>query len=226
MLKIQSGFGGKFYSSSLVAKSNVGWPPIPDLVWPRKIFYFWPPRYHGRWGHFYFGLFIAFTLCLSHAFTCQFDSYGCMRDTVHNCVTHRGITYCLVPALHRILWGDDHGFSAMPVLNDFHQYRPFLGVETYKEEVIQYQQRTFLDFLKLSLQDILLFGHLKGTKKFCGICIKGLYSLFTSLITMAVARKLLPVPEDPVMNRSLPWFTKSRERILSIWFRSRLRGVT
>ena len=60
-----------------------------------------------------------------------------MYDTVKDCIGYCRVTNHVVPVGGRVLRCDDDGFPFMPVLDDFKQYGPFLGIKRHDEQVVK-----------------------------------------------------------------------------------------
>ena len=89
----------------------------------------------------------------------------------------------------------------MTVFDYVEQDRTLLGIERHKEEIIKDEQLAAFDFLELGLEVVLDLGYLELSEQFGGVGIQGAYAPFACLVSQGQARKLLPVPEEPVMKR-------------------------
>lgn len=54
----------------------------------------------------------------------------------------------------------------MPVFDNFEQYRPFLGVKRYKEQVIENKQLAPFNLLEFRFKRTLDFGNFQFAKEF------------------------------------------------------------
>ena len=89
----------------------------------------------------------------------------------------------------------------MPVLDDVEQKRSLFGIERHEEEVVEYQQGAALDSFHLGLECAFGLGYFEHSHELGCVGVVGADSFLAGFVPRADARKLLPVPEEPVMKR-------------------------
>lgn len=141
------------------------------------------PKSFGRRGQFYFGLFAFGGFDFTEAFAGEFDAMCGVDNAIEYGVSHRWVADCLIPVLNRQLRCDDDGFAPVSVLDDFHQVCAFLGVERHQEEVVEYQQLHFLEFLEFTVNEAFVLGDFQCSHQFGGVCIEDSHPGFAGFVS-------------------------------------------
>ena len=78
-----------------------------------------------------------------------------MYNSVKHCIGDSLVTDGIIPVFHRELRGHDNRLPVMAVFDDFQQDGTFLGIQRYKEGIIEDKQLTPLYLLQLRLYGVL-----------------------------------------------------------------------
>lgn len=105
-----------------------------------------------------------------------------MNDTVKNGIGYCRVPHHVIPVGCRVLRSYDNGFPFMPVFDNFEQYRTFLGVKRYKEQVIENKQLAPFNLLEFCFKRTLDFGNFQCAKEFWSIGIESTESPFARLM--------------------------------------------
>ena len=88
-----------------------------------------------------------------------------MYNSVKHSIGDSLVTDGIIPVFHGELRGHDDGFPVMAVFDDFQQDGSLLGIQRYKEGIIEDEQLTPLYLLQLRLYGVLGFCHLQGAEQ-------------------------------------------------------------
>lgn len=105
-----------------------------------------------------------------------------MQETVQDCVGDCFLPEDFTPAGYGQLADDDGGFSAVPVLDEFHQVELVLFFQMGKAEVVQDEQISFGDAVKELDCGAFESGHFGFEHEFLGVQVGGFESQQTGLV--------------------------------------------
>ena len=106
-----------------------------------------------------------------------------MYQSIQNSICNGFFTNYIVPAYNRQLTGDDRGFAAMPVLNDFHQIHPLLFFQMCESKVVKYEHLCLGELLNKLVNGSINAAHLGSQQQLLKIEVGYTVTLGTSLMS-------------------------------------------
>ena len=77
----------------------------------------------------------------------------------------------------------------MAVFDDVEQYRTFLRIKRYQEEIVEDEQLAAFDFLEFGLEVVPDLCDLEQSEQFGGVGIQGAYATFASLMSQCAGQE-------------------------------------